>query len=47
MVDDIEVKRTRIRAAYPDSQSWQDRVDKMSRPQVLAIYARFVRERKI
>lgn len=47
MADDIEVKRTRIKEAYSGSLTWSDKVDKMSRAQVFAVYARFVREGKI
>lgn len=47
MANDIEVKRTRIAAAYSGSPTWADRVSKMSNAQVLAVYARFVREGKI
>lgn len=47
MADDIEVKRARIKDAYSGSLTWSGRVDKMSSAQVLAVYARLVRERRI
>lgn len=47
MADDIEVKRTRIIEAYPNSSRWKDRVLKMSAPQVVAIHAEFLRKGKI
>lgn len=47
MANDIEVKRTRIKEAYSNSQKWSDRVNKMSDAQVLAVYARLVRESRI
>lgn len=36
-----------IKNVYRGSQQWQDKVDKMARPQVLAIYQRFVQQRVI
>lgn len=44
---ELERKRTAIREVYSDSQSWHDKVDKMSASQVTAIYLRFKREGRI
>ena len=45
-MDDIDLKRELIKTAY-DSQSWADKVDKMSPAQVVAVYIRLKSEGKI
>jgi hypothetical protein len=46
MDNDVEDKRRIIMKAY-DSDSWETKVKAMSDSQVIAIYLRFKRERKI
>jgi hypothetical protein len=47
MANDIELKKMRIIEAYSGSEKWTGRVNKMSDAQVLAVYARLVREGRI
>jgi len=44
---DISTERELIKKAYPRSQTWASRVNKMGSGQVHAIYIRFVNQKKI
>lgn len=43
----INTVRFNLKAVYPNSPKWAQKVSKMSDSQALAIHARFVRESKI
>lgn len=45
-MDDIEQKREALKRAY-SSDSWNDKVDKMSPAQVIAVHIRFKSEGKL
>lgn len=46
-MEDIERKREAVKTVYPNSDTWHEKVDKMSSSQVAAIYIRFVSEGKL
>ena len=47
MTDNVRHKREAIRKVYPQSKTWNEKVGKMSKNQVIAIFMRFSREGKI
>lgn len=46
-MDNIELEREAIKSAYPYSEKWAERVDKMSSAQVSAVYIRMRSEGKL
>lgn len=43
----VEQKREELKKAYPHSDSWASKVNKMSESQVIAIYTRLSAQRKL
>ena len=46
-MDDIRYKRESIKKKYPHSDTWSDKVDAMSDPQVLAVYSRLTKHAQV